>query len=353
MKKAKKNTYKAGDIFAIQIENGQYVFGRILLDIPRQCIEPNLVADDNPLRMMKCLVLEGYNLLKDEPVFEDAPVIINGYLAYDSAFVDGVFKIVGHKAVNPKEVEFPGYFDINLFGEVTFERGEISIPLNISEDEADSFELFGGIHFSEAFDTVILTLMGRTDLVQEKAELKYSDIRFNSAEKQEQIYNIVGKEMSLPYYELALRKGIYTARFFGENSTNTTPLEVKSGKSRLLENTMWTFNGEEYKSIELFEKSLKDYNEQFGNEFSNKKTDLSEIIILLEYIDEKGRDKELKFNVKPDNGEYFTEVELLYKINNKVTKKLADLDKHFFEGLSLLQKAEKEKPTLYALNLGS
>ena|SRR6218665_860829 len=129
--------------------------------------------------------------------------------------------------------------------------------------------------------------------------------------------------------------------------------ESQTEKSILLENIMWSFNGVIYNSPELFEKSLTDYNLKFDNEFINAQIDIPEILLLLEYIDEHGNDQELTFYLKPDNGKHFTNVELLYKINNEVTQKLTDLDKHYFEGLRLLRKSENGKPAVYALNLGS
>lgn len=199
----------------MHISNGQYVFGRILLDIEEKCIKTKLVDENSPLARLACLVIEGYNLLKDEPVFEPSPTLIRGYLVEDSAFHNGTFSIVEHKPVEPNELDFPGTFDINPFnGDVAFERGEVYIPLSISEDEAESFEIIGGVHFSTAFSSVILTLMNRTDLTEHVAELKYDDIRFNTIEKQKQIYSLIGEDMSLSYYDLSLKHGFDPKRFY-------------------------------------------------------------------------------------------------------------------------------------------
>ncbi|WP_222101966.1 hypothetical protein, partial [Fluviicola chungangensis] len=97
--------------------------------------------------------------------------------------------------------------------------------------------------------------------------------------------------------------------------------------------------------------SLNAFKEQIKGELSeDSQIPLNEIEILLEYNDENDDDHELQFSLKADNGSYFTDSELLFKINNKVTKQLANLDKHFFEGLSLLKKSQ---PPLYSLDLGS
>ena len=34
--------FKHGDIFTVQLPNQQYLFGRILLDLKKQCVKPKL-----------------------------------------------------------------------------------------------------------------------------------------------------------------------------------------------------------------------------------------------------------------------------------------------------------------------
>lgn len=217
----KKINYKVGDIFAMKIPNGQYVFGRILLDIPKQCVEPGLVEYDSPLERLSCLIVEGYALLSDTPEFKDSNVVVKGFSIDDSAIEDGTFKIAGHKEVDPKEVDFPEFFHIDLgYHKVSFEKGEISIPLNITMDAAAAYRLRGGFSLSETFDSVILTLINRYDLIddQEPTKLQHGDLRFNTKERQKEIYALIGEDLARDsYYNLALKRGFDTARFFNDN----------------------------------------------------------------------------------------------------------------------------------------
>ena len=126
---------------------------------------------------------------------------------------------------------------------------------------------------------------------------------------------------------------------------------METDLNQLLGNYYWVFDGDSYTSQAAFENGLRAYSEELELAFPEpSRINLKEIAVLLEYVDEKDEDHEVEFKLSADNDEFFSEIELLYKINNKVTKQLADLDKHFFEGLSLL---EATNPPLYSLDLGS
>lgn len=126
---------------------------------------------------------------------------------------------------------------------------------------------------------------------------------------------------------------------------------MKTKLDRICQNMMWTFDGEKYPSQQLFEEALKTYTQELDSEMPELvKISLKKIEVLLEYVDEEDVDHELLFTLQPDNDAHFTNIELLYKINEHVTSVLADMDKHFFEGLSLM---EANNPPLYSLDLGS
>lgn len=44
--------FKHGDIFAVQLPNQQYLFGRILLNVKEQCVKPKLLEPGSPF--IKC-----------------------------------------------------------------------------------------------------------------------------------------------------------------------------------------------------------------------------------------------------------------------------------------------------------
>jgi hypothetical protein len=41
--------FKHGDIFAVQLPNQQYLFGRILLNVKEQCVKPKLLEPGSSL----------------------------------------------------------------------------------------------------------------------------------------------------------------------------------------------------------------------------------------------------------------------------------------------------------------
>jgi|GEM_PF-1221532 len=119
----------------------------------------------------------------------------------------------------------------------------------------------------------------------------------------------------------------------------------------LLDNVFWTFNGDEYGSVAEFKAALDDYATRLDRPVPvEEKIPLREIGIWLEWITADDEDEELEFTLQADNGEYFTSTELLFKVNNRVTSLLADLDHHFFEGLDLM---DEGPPPVYDIRLGS
>lgn len=126
---------------------------------------------------------------------------------------------------------------------------------------------------------------------------------------------------------------------------------MANAPKQILNDIFWAFDGTEFQSQDEFRSALEEYANDLEVALPPESTiEFGKIEILLEYITEDDDDEELQFMLNADNGKSFTSVELLYKINIEVTGILADLDKHFFEGLTLL---EDRNPPLYSLNLGS
>jgi hypothetical protein len=74
------SNYKIGDIFSIQLPNQKYIFGRILLDVKKQCVKPKLIDPNSPLSSYDgCLLVEIYKELSDNPNFLGQEKLIPGF----------------------------------------------------------------------------------------------------------------------------------------------------------------------------------------------------------------------------------------------------------------------------------
>ena len=65
-KLSQMTNFKTGDIFTFQLPNQQYGFGRILLDVSRQCIEANFIDKFSPLDFFAgCILVELHKQISD------------------------------------------------------------------------------------------------------------------------------------------------------------------------------------------------------------------------------------------------------------------------------------------------
>ncbi|SIS97390.1 hypothetical protein SAMN05421766_1063 [Zobellia uliginosa] len=130
---------------------------------------------------------------------------------------------------------------------------------------------------------------------------------------------------------------------------------------RLLNDVLWNFKDKAYSSLSEFLIALLTYNEDiFGEdfEFDKDKKVLGSPQVVVQYSywsEEKEDDIEPDFLLTADNGEFFLQGELLFKVHNQVQEKLQDQDNSFFEGLLLWEGENPNNPDvpLYFVVQGS
>jgi hypothetical protein len=92
--------FKAGDIFALELPTGEYVTGRVLLDVKHQCIRPKLLLSDSPLSFFNGAVLtEIYKQSFPEPTTERSEILISGIWTDSGSFKRGRWNIIGYEAL--------------------------------------------------------------------------------------------------------------------------------------------------------------------------------------------------------------------------------------------------------------
>ena len=132
---------------------------------------------------------------------------------------------------------------------------------------------------------------------------------------------------------------------------------------QILTEIPWSFYGTVYSSIDDFKTELLE-------EFKNYKpedlpAELFEVVlnvpvVVIQYMiyaeDDEDEEDEPQVLIKASNGSSFTGLELLFLINNAVTKALEDEDNLFFEGLTFATDDDPEFPDgtpVYFLETGS
>ena len=213
--------FKAGDIFTFQLPNQQYGFGRILLDVHRQCVEPNLIDESSPLETFDdCILLELYKQISDQPLLTSSEILIPGIYCGDDE-LDLRWRIVGHEKIDPLKIDFPehistrGVRDCFTKGEIRlfFPRKALRYPNNdIGEDIGirPTFRSPGGIPY------ICLYYLNLKNLINPKHvevySLARSDLRFS--EHRSKIYKMLEEDENQSYYEISSKLGLDVTRFY-------------------------------------------------------------------------------------------------------------------------------------------
>lgn len=346
-----KKRAKAGDIFTEQLKNGQYMFGRVLLDIKEQLKKGVIVRGESRLTAHSIsYCVSVYDSICDEPILpDDAKVIWPGIPVGHDMFGDDSWTIIAHKPVDPKEIEFPE--EISIYNsEITFIKGEVRQQSKQGSESLNK-ELIpftrSFLNEQDLFNT-ILTYMDRKDLAKEEEIITDYDKRFIDPNLRKRIFELFNENPGMPYYDFALKHGFDTARFFQDAPGKTKP--EKMDYKQLLNGVSWSFIGEKHDTLEDFDKALEENDTELP---SGIIFDQPVIHILCEYVDEHDKDHEIEAVFQADNQKDFGAKELLFKLHNELVEALNDNDLHFFEGLTLLKPGKGWKPYLYSVNLES
>ena len=207
---------KEGDIFYVYSDYyKRYFFGKILVDIMNRLIKRANEGLLWPLDFFSdCYLVAVYKDIADRPVLKSREFIISGSFIYKSSFNrknKDAIKLVyyDHENINYQELEFPEYI-ISCNDKICLERGELSIPIRLTRAQYESeFNITGtktgSINYSNA-----LLLQG---LPAYKERIDYSDLRL-LPELRKKLYEMIGEDPDMPYYELALKHGKDLARFY-------------------------------------------------------------------------------------------------------------------------------------------
>ena len=219
---SEKKKLKEGDIFYVyNAYYKRYFFGKILVDIKNRLVKRANEGLLWPLDFFSdCYLVAVYKDIADAPVLKSREFIIPGSFIYKSSFnrknkdaMEWVY--YDHEDINYQELEFPEYI-VSSNDKICLQRGELSIPTGLTRTQYENeFNITGsktgGINYSNA-----LLLQG---LPAYKERIDYSDLRL-LPKLRKKLYEMIGEDPDMPYYELALKHGKDLARFYQDKFTH-------------------------------------------------------------------------------------------------------------------------------------
>jgi len=208
------STIRQGDIFSVKTPDNRFLFGRILLDIATDCLDSGLAGENSPLfNWSDAYLVQVYNHIgHKEELPAGTPVLIRSIYVDMASFKQGIHNIVSHQPVRAAEVDFPETLVFD--GKVNFEKGEIQLVVDMSEDEFDVLDCFGQVHYSGSIPDMALPLMGLHHLATHAMDMKQSDLRYCEEELEHSIKILCGYDPGKSYAQHIQEMGLDMHRFF-------------------------------------------------------------------------------------------------------------------------------------------
>ena len=215
--------HRTGTVFAFPLPTEEWMCGRGTLDVYHQCVRPNLIAGDSPLRPFpRALLVEVYRpvfLTSDLPApLVSAHLLIPGIFISEGCLEKNVWKVVGHHDVAPDEVEFPVTL-VSKGPHTHLVRGEIELPIDLSFKDVRAINAYKTEYPCGILGEIVLYQLGRADEIDKPEiavklrDLARSDLRFS--EHRDRIYDLLGEDKDAPYHQMAKRLGHDLSRFYG------------------------------------------------------------------------------------------------------------------------------------------
>lgn len=223
MKKNKKkyNEYKVGDIFSMELVDGEYAFGKILLDI-YPLFKRRILDKESPLYFGNehTIFIEVYkntsNDAKEVPT--NLEVLIPGIITNNIDLLLGKWVILKNEDIDPKELDFPEFVTHRGTDNSNFIKGEIKTTIKMSYEEAEELHIYQKELGCRNLNDVILYQLGRQEEMNVSEENRKSkslenlDLRFSP--HREKIMKMLPEIFKKKYHLLATEKGYSIERLY-------------------------------------------------------------------------------------------------------------------------------------------
>ncbi len=221
-KKEITQKYKAGDIFTFELVPGEYAFGRLILDLYRQCWKPGKAEKHGVLGVpdRDSVFFELFRQTSTSKVFDsnNRDVLIPGIFAPNYDLEDFTWEVIHHIPIEPEKVDFPEFLTVDGASHGQFIKGEISYLVKIPGEEVEAIDIYPSSKALVTIPEFVLCALGRADEVLEHRReiraLENNDLRYSVHRKR--IYDLLPEEFNQgkTYYELAKAKGYDLKRLY-------------------------------------------------------------------------------------------------------------------------------------------
>lgn len=212
---------KAGDIYAVPLNDNEYFFIRVLINVWSQCVEPDKIRTDSALAFAaKCCLIEIYRDTTSKPEnFKNGDILIPGLFCSFKSFVEnGQWTFVGNQEVDINKIYFPAFIQSLGMQNGQFVRGEVRIEFPMRVNEVETIGIFPESYPGAGLKVLYLYNAGR----KKEIPPNYEDIdRFDISQKDlyfshhlAEVKKHAGTDVDLGYNELGKKYGFDLNRFY-------------------------------------------------------------------------------------------------------------------------------------------
>lgn len=218
--------YRVGDLFALRVGPAEFAFGRVLLDLYRQCVKPRRVEAASTLSFgnRHTVLIELFaetsavTSTAERIDVEGAKRLVPGLFTSNVDLLLGYWEVVGHHPVDPRQVDFPESLSHEGAFSGRFVKGEVRISIEIPYEEVEVIGVYRTELSSAEVPEVFLHAAGRSGeqaLPPDKRSLRdlaRHDLR--RSPHRQRVYDLLPDDAKLPYDEMARARGYDLGRFY-------------------------------------------------------------------------------------------------------------------------------------------
>lgn len=208
---------KIGDLVRVKLLNDMYMWVHVLFDTPneKQREKMNLNTNNYFYVYSSCYLVNVYSQISKDDELKDNSVFFKGIFVPKKHLTKGI--IISNIEVDYNQIDFPentgGYNSENWLSKGELTLG--SIPEEKIREWNDRFNSSFKDIYSVADD--VLYMQNRKSEMQRTYSDNWNhipkDFRFYP-ECRKEVYDMIGEDPNLSYYELALKHGFDLARFY-------------------------------------------------------------------------------------------------------------------------------------------
>lgn len=206
---------KTGDLFAIPLAPGEFLTGRLVLDLELQGVKRGLLKDGSHLDFFAgAAFIEIFRQIHARPTAALSQPAIAGLFIDWSALETKAWPVIGSSPVDPDRIEMPEWL-VSVGSEIHLVRGEVGAPVRVPYQEAQRMYCRPTILSPRSIVDLCAAYVGRKELASKPGldnPMQWYDLRFSP--HRDRVYAESSLPRDEPYVSLAAARGVDVRRFF-------------------------------------------------------------------------------------------------------------------------------------------